>query len=137
MSGAVATKASPLTNPMPVCAKCGEEFPQGRKALGYSTCQSCGEQVAKAELDKKFKQALPSHHKGGYTYVSPEQQRILLRETTSKVARESEYSVGRGRVTPKAVTRKYRFSHWEWPVDKLGRRTKRAVFKEVTDGGES
>lgn len=31
----------------PECTECGETYPQKRKALGYNTCLTCGEEAAR------------------------------------------------------------------------------------------
>lgn len=31
-----------------ICTACGEDYPRRRKALGYDTCLTCGEQEARA-----------------------------------------------------------------------------------------
>lgn len=42
---------------MATCIKCGDEFSDKRKALGYDTCLDCGEQEAK-ELARPKKEKL-------------------------------------------------------------------------------
>ena len=32
---------------MPTCIKCGDEFPAGRRALGYTVCLPCGDYAAR------------------------------------------------------------------------------------------
>jgi predicted RNA-binding Zn-ribbon protein involved in translation (DUF1610 family) len=47
--------------PWPECARCGEEFPPKRKALGYHTCTGCGEQRARAEAARKAEACVVTH----------------------------------------------------------------------------
>jgi len=42
---------------MAICNKCGNEFSDKRKVLGYDICLDCGEQKAK-ELGKLIKEKL-------------------------------------------------------------------------------
>lgn len=57
---------------MPYCIECDEEFSEARFALGYQTCLECGEKHAKILIEKKKTRILPSYHKGGMTYVGPD-----------------------------------------------------------------
>ena len=45
--------------------ECGEEIPEGRLALGYTTCLRCGEKIAK---ERKFTVAIP-YSKGAYQLI--------------------------------------------------------------------
>lgn len=53
----------------PVC-NCGNEFPPGRKSLGYTTCLECGNIKAQVEIKRKKESLVPSGPKQGPTYIS-------------------------------------------------------------------
>jgi predicted nucleic acid-binding Zn-ribbon protein len=53
---------------MASCNQCGDYFPDGRYALGYRTCLSCGESAAR---QVKFTVMIP-FSKGAYQVVSRE-----------------------------------------------------------------
>ena len=55
---------------MAECYKCDEEFPEGRKQLGYNTCLECGEEEARKETLFKASCTAPAYNKGCYMYVS-------------------------------------------------------------------
>lgn len=48
-------------DPWPECARCGEEFAPGRKALGYHTCLRCGEGRAREQAAEKAKATVVTH----------------------------------------------------------------------------
>lgn len=52
------------------CIRCFEEYPGARKALGFSTCLSCGERDAKIEAQRKAKCVAPLYNKGAYQYIA-------------------------------------------------------------------
>ena len=57
--------------------ECGEEIPQGRLKLGYTTCVYCGEIEARKV---KHCVAIP-YNKGAYQYISDVE---LLKQTNPK-----------------------------------------------------
>lgn len=53
------------------CIKCGiEEVSSGRRALGYTTCLTCGEQDAAVESERKTRRVAIAYDKGGYQYIT-------------------------------------------------------------------
>lgn len=52
---------------MPNCVSCDEEFPAGRRALGYRTCLDCGDYDAR---QVKWTVTIP-YSKGAYQVVNP------------------------------------------------------------------
>lgn len=69
------------------CA-CGEPIPDGRLALGYRTCLACGQTAAREEQASRARQIVPTHHKGGLTYVSPAAVREHLQQVSSRAPRQ-------------------------------------------------
>lgn len=55
---------------MAICKECGDEFSDARKALGYDTCLSCGEEDAQAEVEKKRMRIGVAYSKGCYQYIT-------------------------------------------------------------------
>lgn len=55
---------------MSECTNCGEEFPEARAKLGYSTCLECGELEAQEEKNRKALCSAPLYNKGGYGYIA-------------------------------------------------------------------
>lgn len=53
---------------MKVC-KCEEEIPEARYKLGYRTCISCGEKIARKEIERKKQCVAPAYNKGAYQYI--------------------------------------------------------------------
>ena len=49
----------------PTCIECGELFQHERKAIGYGTCTSCGDEDAKL-----VKHTIVPMHKSNYVVVS-------------------------------------------------------------------
>ncbi len=49
----------------PTCIECGELFQHERKAIGYDTCTSCGDEDAKL-----VKHTIVPMHKSNYVVVS-------------------------------------------------------------------
>jgi hypothetical protein len=118
-------------------------FSDERAAL-TTLCPKCGDEEALQTSKAREKAVLPSHHKGGLTYVSPNQQRELLQQASSRAPRE-ETNQQQAQPNPNkqfkpyqhplqgAPKKKYVFSHFEWFLDTEPpylRRT-RAVLKEV------
>lgn len=66
----------------PICASCGEDYPQRRAALGYRTCLNCGEQDAR-ELRTSWCIA-PIAHKQAATLITNREQL----KWTNKYAKE-------------------------------------------------
>lgn len=125
---------------MATCTQCGEEYPDKRLALGIPICKTCGDQLAKDIAEQRKQQILPSHHKGGYVYVSPKQQRELLLQASSRDPRnEQPIRVNVVRAMYKKTkqvlnegTVKWELVGWEFPVDKrTGIRYKRAILKKL------
>lgn len=54
---------------MAVCKQCYEEYPDARKALGYSTCLDCGEVDARKESDFRKMCTAPAYNKGPVMYI--------------------------------------------------------------------
>ena len=54
---------------MAIC-KCGAEFSDKRKALGYETCLDCGEQEAQELVAKKKERVAPAYNKGPIMYIT-------------------------------------------------------------------
>ena len=59
---------------MAQCIKCGDEFDDARKELGYKICTECGEVHAQKEIERKKTCVAPAFNKGPYQYVSSEEQ---------------------------------------------------------------
>jgi hypothetical protein len=59
---------------MAECRVCDDEFSSERAALGYDTCLTCGEALAKLEVDRRKKCIAPAYSKGAYTYVTSAEQ---------------------------------------------------------------
>lgn len=55
---------------MAVCKQCHEEYPDARKALGYSTCLQCGEADAQKESNFRKTCIAPAYNKGPVMYIS-------------------------------------------------------------------
>lgn len=51
---------------MAYCTRCGDDYPQGRRDLGYTTCLDCGDQQARLV---RFT-VMPAYSKGAYQVVS-------------------------------------------------------------------
>lgn len=124
---------------MATCQKCKEEYPDDRARLGFLTCSNCGDKEALTVQNDRKNQILPSHHKGGYTYVSPERQRELLLTASSRQPRlegvdySGAESKGKRFIDTPTERKRYVFSHFEWYFNKeLGRREKRVVLKLKT-----
>lgn len=49
------------------CSRCGDDYPERRRELGYRTCLACGE--ADAHLTKFT--VMPAYSKGAYQLISP------------------------------------------------------------------
>ena len=56
----------------PECIECGESFQHERKAIGYDTCTSCGDEDARL-----VKHTIVPMHKSNYVVVT---DKSLLRE---------------------------------------------------------
>ncbi len=54
---------------MAIC-RCGKEFSDKRKELGYNVCLSCGEQEAQETIELKKKCVAPAYNKGGYQFIT-------------------------------------------------------------------
>jgi hypothetical protein len=54
---------------MAIC-KCGTEYLDKRKALGYETCLDCGEQEAQELVEQKKERIAPAYNKGAYQYIT-------------------------------------------------------------------
>lgn len=54
---------------MAMCIKCGEEFSEKRKELGYNICLYCGEVEAKESKFKKSEKVVVAYNKGPLIYV--------------------------------------------------------------------
>jgi len=53
------------------CPICGiEEISEGRLALGYTTCLTCGEAAAQQETEDKSRRVAIAYDKGGYQYIT-------------------------------------------------------------------
>lgn len=53
------------------CIRCGiEEVEQGRLALGYEICLTCGAEIAKEESERKSRRVAIAYDKGGYQYIA-------------------------------------------------------------------
>ena len=50
------------------CEDCGDEYPEGRFALGITVCLSCGEQHARQEAKLRRLRVMPMH-KSNYVYL--------------------------------------------------------------------
>ena len=55
---------------MAECIDCGEEYSEGRKALGYEICLKCGEAVAHEQAVEKSKRVGLNYNKGQYQYIT-------------------------------------------------------------------
>lgn len=51
------------------CIECDSEYPEKRKALGFSVCIVCGDKYATQEKIRKSKCVAPLFNKGAYQYV--------------------------------------------------------------------
>ena len=51
---------------MAVCSLCEEEFSDKRYALGYPTCISCGDKIAKKRARVLARSSAPQYNKGAY-----------------------------------------------------------------------
>ena len=51
---------------MAYCTRCGDDYPQGRRDLGYTTCLPCGDQQARLV---RFT-VMPAYSKGAYQLIS-------------------------------------------------------------------
>jgi hypothetical protein len=49
-----------------------EEIEEARLALGYTVCLTCGEEEAKAEIERKSRRVAIAYAKGGYQYITEE-----------------------------------------------------------------
>lgn len=54
---------------MAICKECGEEYPNARKALGYSVCLECGELHAQEEIAYRRTCVAPAYNKGPQMYI--------------------------------------------------------------------
>lgn len=54
---------------MAICKTCLEEYPDARKALGYSTCLQCGDVDAQKEIAYRRTCLAPAYNKGPVMYV--------------------------------------------------------------------
>ncbi len=55
------------------CIKCGiEEVESGRRALGFTTCLTCGEIDARQESDRRKGRVAIAYDKGAYQYITDE-----------------------------------------------------------------
>ena len=53
------------------CPVCNiEEISEGRLALGYEVCLTCGEAAAKKESERKTRRVAIAYDKGGYQYIT-------------------------------------------------------------------
>jgi predicted nucleic acid-binding Zn-ribbon protein len=57
---------------MASCLKCGDEFSDKRKELGYETCLKCGEEDAQDEIESKKKRVAVAYNKGPVMYITSE-----------------------------------------------------------------
>jgi predicted nucleic acid-binding Zn-ribbon protein len=53
---------------MAYCTKCGDDYPQGRRNLGYTTCLECGDKQARLVTFT----VMPAYSKGAYQLISRE-----------------------------------------------------------------
>lgn len=51
---------------MAYCTRCGDDYPQGRRDLGYTTCLPCGDTAARLV---RFT-VMPAYSKGAYQLIS-------------------------------------------------------------------
>lgn len=49
-----------------ICTNCGDTYPSARRALGYTTCLSCGDYAAR---QVRFT-VMPAYSKGAYQLIS-------------------------------------------------------------------
>lgn len=54
---------------MAICTKCGEDFPDARKQLGFDRCMPCNTIYAEARYEQIKKQSAPMN-KSNYQYIS-------------------------------------------------------------------
>lgn len=142
---------------MAICIKCYQDYPDVRRLAGYPLCITCGDLAAALDLENKHKRIGVAWNKGPEMYLgSPEQTRKILKtegsrkhlpldqpvsqptptSTTSTTSTAENRELSRQPVVPsnkrpskpQPQPKQYRFSHWVWPVDKLGNRYKRAVL---------
>lgn len=64
---------------MPTCTECGEPFPRRRAALGYRTCLTCGETVARAA---RTSWCVAPMHKSNYVLISDRADLVGLNNKT-------------------------------------------------------
>jgi predicted nucleic acid-binding Zn-ribbon protein len=50
--------------------KCGNEYSDKRKELGYETCLDCGEREAQELVSKKKEQIAPAYNKGPLMFIT-------------------------------------------------------------------
>jgi len=68
------------------CEDCGDEYSEGRFALGITICLSCGEHQARLKAQARNKQIMPMH-KSNYVYLGSDisLHRQKAREMANKV----------------------------------------------------
>lgn len=54
---------------MATCFICGEDYPDGRRVLGYRVCLDCGDDMAKTESKRKSSMVQIPYSKGAYQYI--------------------------------------------------------------------
>lgn len=58
---------------MAICIRCGDEYADKRKKLGYDICLACGDMDAQAEAKAKSSRIAVQYNKGPYQYKTPDQ----------------------------------------------------------------
>ena len=119
------------------CRCCGNEFSEARARLGFDCCLECGEKDAAAEIARRADMIAPISHKSGYTYLGPDRaaQRQRLLEGSGKTPRmeTGAQPIGRAARPRQHKHKRYEFVGWEFKLDKLGVRQKRAILRQLPD----
>ena len=55
---------------MAECLKCGDEYPDKRKEIGYDICLKCGAEKAREQAIAKSKRIAVVYNKGSYQYIT-------------------------------------------------------------------
>lgn len=55
---------------MAICIRCGDEYADKRKELGYDICLACGDMDAQAEAKAKSSRIAVQYNKGPYQYIT-------------------------------------------------------------------
>jgi len=68
------------------CEDCGDEYSEGRMALGILVCLSCGEHRARHETNLRRRRVMPMH-KSNYVYLGSDASlhRQKAKEMANKV----------------------------------------------------